>query len=220
MAESGFFRTEFRGFKKQDVLQYIDNLQSTHGERLAESEELRRQAEQALEAAHADSVATEELKKQNADLADQVEKLTALAKIYKTELLALREEKTSFEQVKTNREQLDETLARNKELEERCAQLEAQNALVREQNARYAAVVGDVSRLVVEARVVSASYLDAAHQKSTECIQHLDEFLAELKGEVEKVREDAVANRRAGDVHIESLLSDLQELGKTIDNAN
>ncbi len=220
MAESGFFRTEFRGFKKQDVLQYIDQLQLTHGERLAESEELRRQAEEALAQAQSSDNGVEALQKENDALNEQVQKLAALAKIYKTELLSLREEKNDFVQFKTDSEKLEEALARNRELEEQLEQLRNQNELVKEQNARYAAVVGDVSRLVVEARVVSASYLDAAHQKSTECIQHLDAFLSELKGQVEKVREGADANRRAGDEHIETLLSDLQELGNSLNKAD
>lgn len=213
MAESGFFRGAFRGFNKQDVLQYIDELQTSQGERLTEAEVLRAQAQEALakaqEQASADAARADELEKANAALAEQVEKLTALAQIYKTELLALRDQKLTVDQAQEKEQQLAEALEKNRVLEEQCA-------LLREQNARYADVVGDVSRLVVEARVVSASYLDAAQQKSTECIQQLDVFLSALKGQVEKVREDALANRRAGDDRIESLLSDLQELGGTL----
>ncbi len=213
MAESGFFRVSLRGFNKQDVLQYIDELQTAHAQRLAEVEALRAEAEETLEAerasAHNQDAHVKELEEANAQLTEQVEKLTALAQIYKAELLSLREQQVSSDQVKEDAQKLQDALARNRELED-------QVALLKEQNARYAAVVGDVSRLVVEARVVSASYLDAAQQKSSECIQELDTFLSELKGQVEKVREGAVANRKAGDVHIESLLSDLKELGTTI----
>ncbi len=213
MAESGFFRVSFRGFNKQDVLQYIDELQTAHNERLSEVEGKLAEAEKTL----ADERASvrdqddrvKELEAANAQLAEQVEKLTALAQIYKTELLSLREQAASNDRAKDDACKLQEALARNRELED-------QVALLKEQNARYASVVGDVSRLVVEARVVSASYLDAAQQKSSACIQELDTFLSELKGKVEKVREGAVANRKAGDVHIESLLSDLKELGTTI----
>ncbi len=216
MAENGFFRVGFRGFKKQDVLQYIDQIQTAHGERLSESEERRRQAEEALNEAQTlseekASQATE-LEAQNAVLCEQNEKLEALAKIYKTELLALREQQVDVEKMQQEENELQTALARVRELEN-------QNALLKEQNARYMEVVGDVSRLVVEARVVSASYLDAAHQKSTECIEQLDTFLSELKGQVEQVLEGANANRRAGDDRIESLLSDLQELGQTLGQA-
>ena len=51
MAESGFFRTSFRGFDKMDVLQYIDELQQRQKteledlqQRLAEAEEQAAQA--------------------------------------------------------------------------------------------------------------------------------------------------------------------------------
>ncbi len=217
MAENGFFRVSLRGFNKQDVLQYIDNLQTTHAEQLKEAETLRLEAEQALEAERAaasERVSREEqLEAENTQLREQVEKLTALAQIYKAELLQLREQSATAEQVTSDAAKLEQALARNRELEN-------QVALLKEQNARYAAVVGDVSRLVVEARVVSASYLDAAHQKSSECIAELDTFLSELKGKVEKVREGNVANRKAGDVHMESLLSDLKELGKSIPSSN
>ncbi len=216
MAENGFFRVSLRGFHKQDVLQYIDNLQTTHAEQLKEAEDLRTEAEQALaaeRAAASERVSKEqELEAENTRLAEQVEKLTALAQIYKAELLQLREQAACAEQVTVDTAALESANARNRELED-------QIALLKEQNARYATVVGDVSRLVVEARVVSASYLDAAHQKSSECIAELDTFLTELKGKVEKVRDGNNANRKAGDVHMESLLSDLKELGQTIPNA-
>ncbi len=213
MAESGFFRSSLRGFNKQDVLEYIDEIQTAHGAALALADEQRREAEEALirerEQITDNTARVEELEAANADLTDQVEKLTALAQIYKAELLALREQKTDVEQIKADSIKLERALDRNRELEDECA-------VLKEQNARYASVVGDVSRLVVEARIVSASYLDAAHQKSEECIQQLDVFLSELKGKVERVREGATANRRAGDVRIESLLSDLKELGETL----
>ena len=213
MAESGFFRVSFRGFNKEDVLRYIDELQTAHAERLTEAEGLRAEAEHALELEKANvseqAARIAELEEHNAELSEQAEKLTALAQIYKAELLSLREQSVDGERAKEDASKLEAALAHNRELEE-------QIALLKEQNTRYAAVVGDVSRLVVEARVVSASYLDAAQQKSSECIQELDSFLSQLKGKVEKVREGAEANRKAGDVHIESLLSDLQELGSTI----
>ena len=216
MAENGFFRVSLRGFNKQDVLQYIDNLQTTHAEQLKEAEELRAEAEQALVAECASAAARvsreDQLEEENARLVEQVEKLTALAQIYKAELLQLREQSSSAEQVTADAQKLELAVARNRELEE-------QVALLKEQNGRYASVVGDVSRLVVEARVVSASYLDAAHQKSSECIAELDTFLTELKGKVEKVREGNNANRKAGDVHMESLLSDLKDLGQSISTA-
>ena len=213
MAESGFFRVSLRGFNKQDVLQYIDEIQTAHAGRLSELEALRLEAENALsteqECVAELNARIQQLEQEIAQLNDQIEKLNALAQIYKAELISLREQQSENDQVKETSASLEEALARNRELEE-------QVALLKEQNARYATVVGDVSRLVVEARVVSASYLDAAHKKSAECIKDLDAFLSELKLQVEKVREGADANRQAGNVHIETLLADLQELGGTL----
>ncbi|MBE6763065.1 MAG: hypothetical protein E7553_01725 [Ruminococcaceae bacterium] len=217
MAESGFFRVSFRGFNKQDVLQYIDELQTAHTGRLAELEDLRLQAENALESERANASAfntrIQELEQEIAQLKEQIERLNALAQIYKAELITLREQQAEVESCSAVSDDLAQALARNRELEE-------QVALLKEQNARYASVVGDVSRLVVEARIVSASYLDAAQKKSSECIKDLDVFLTQLKEQVEKVRLGSDAHRQAGDAHIETLLEELQGLGESLSSAD
>lgn len=210
MAENGIFRISFRGFHKQDVLQYIDELQTASVARLAE---LEAKLEQAQATAASNAADAEEAKNQLAEqeqtvltLREQVDKLTALARAYKREVRDLREQVAQNERKEKDTSALDAANAKIAELEERCA-------LLTEQNSRFSQIVGDVSRLVVEARVVSSSYFDAAHQKSVDCIEQLEVFLSELKSQAEEARETAAAHRRGGEEHIESLLADLQCLG-------
>ncbi len=210
MAENGIFRIRMRGFDKQDVLQYIDELQAASVERLSQTEaELEEQRELARASAATAAEANEKLAVQEQTLVtlrEQVEKLTALARAYKREMRGLREQVEENESRVRETNELDAANAKIAELEQRCA-------LLTEQNARFSQIVGDVSRLVVEARVVSSSYFDAAHQKSVNCIEQLESFLGELKGQAEQARETAAAQRRGGEEHIESLLADLQCLG-------
>lgn len=213
MAENGIFRISFRGFHKQDVLQYIDELQTSSVKRLADVE-ARLESAQALAESEGEKAAVaqqqvEELKGEVKILAEQVEKLTALARAYKREVRHLREQVDVSQSQAKDTSELDAAQQKIAELEERCA-------LLTEQNARFSQIVGDVSRLVVEARVVSSSYFDAAHQKSVDCIEQLEAFLSALKSQAAEARETAAAQRRGGEEHIESLLADLQGLGVVV----
>lgn len=212
MAENGLFRVALRGFHKQDVLQYIDELQKASAEREAAALTRAEDAEQALAAFKAQQTSsaeeTEKLKAELEELRSQNEKITALAQIYKREMLMLREQVGENETDKTALETAQQKIV---ELEDQCA-------VLKEQTARYAKIVGDVSSLVVEARVVSSSYLDVAHQKSTDCIKKLDTFLSQLREQADEELQSADARRRGGEQHIETLLSDLQDLGVTIKN--
>lgn len=212
MAENGLFRVALRGFHKQDVLQYIDELQKASAEREAAALTRAEDAEQALAAFKAQQTLsaeeTEKLKAELEELRSQNEKITALAQIYKREMLMLREQVGENETDKTALETAQQKIV---ELEDQCA-------VLKEQTARYAKIVGDVSSLVVEARVVSSSYLDVAHQKSTDCIKKLDTFLSQLREQADEELQSADARRRGGEQHIETLLSDLQDLGVTIKN--
>lgn len=211
MAENGVFRGAFRGFNKQDVLNYIDETQAMAVARLDEAERARLQAEEAASLSSRRAIEAETkaeaMEKELAPLQEQVEKLTALAKMYKRELLELRE-------------QVAESNAKNEELtaldaaNERIRELTDENALLKEQNARYLAVVGDMSSLVMEARVLSASYFENAHQKSVDCIKRLDTFLDDLKMQAEQTRFMADIQKQTGEEQIETLLRDLQKRGE------
>lgn len=211
MAENGFFRVSFRGFNKQDVLQYIDEIQTASAQKLAQVEEMRLEAQKAASvsaAAANEAIARAgELEQEAASLRTQVEQLTALAQVYKRELVQLRGQVPA--------EEAQMPVADTGELEEantRVAELEEQCALLKEQNARYAQLVGDVSRVIVETRVVGSSYLDAAHQKSTDCLKQLETFLSDLQSQASKAMETADSHRQNGDSYLQILLSDLKEL--------
>ncbi|MGN0172259.1 MAG: hypothetical protein ACI39E_05720 [Acutalibacteraceae bacterium] len=116
MAENGFFRVGLRGFKKEDVLQYIDEMQRAGMQRMTESEQLRQQAEQnaAMQAercaqatAQLQSLETEksaladelsDVQKKMSAAQEQTARVTALAKNYKGEILQLRERISQLEQ--------------------------------------------------------------------------------------------------------------------------
>ncbi len=201
MAENGVFRSAFRGFNKQDVLDYIDVMKTDAAKELdaaerrasqletrvssltAENEQLLQQVQQ--EAAGKD----EELRR----LREENDKLTALAQLYKRELVQLRE-------------QLAATELRVAD----SAALEAEVDLLKKQNEQYARVVGDVSRVVMQARVVSASYFDNAHKSSIECLAQLQSFLDDMKVQAaEAVKTADTQHEESGDT-IDTLLEQLQ----------
>ena len=208
MADNGMFRSAFRGFNKQDVLNYIEESQMELVVRANEAERSRVQAEEAASLSSRRAIEAESklqvLEKEIAPLHEQNEKLTALAKAYKRELMELRE------QVSQN-EAKEESCAELADMNDRLCRLAEENALLKEQNARYLAVVGDMSSLIIEARVLSSSYFENAHQKSVECIARLDTFLDELKIQAENTRALADAQKKAGEDQIESLLEELQK---------
>jgi len=207
MSEQIGFRKSFRGFHKQDVLTYIDTIQQEAYDRLMTVEKRRVEAEEQLEAARAQAeeakVSREKAEAELAAQKDQLEQLTALAQMYKAEILKLREE---AEQADEN----EELLRANEQI----AALEEQIALLKAQNARYAQIVGDVNRIIVEARVVSASYLDAAQRKSTDCLKSLESFLETLKAQTVEAVECSDSRRQLGVEHIDTLLAELKELGQ------
>ena len=206
MANNGFFRMAFRGFHKQDVLQYIDEMQTTSAQRLSEVDRWRTQAEEtaAAEAARAEKAdeRAAELEEANRALQEQVEKLTSLAQMYKREVVQLRE--VAEKAVDTS-----DLEAANLKI----ARLEECVALLSDQNAQYATIVGDINRLLVEARVISNSHLDAAQQSSNDCLAQLDAFLDNLKTQTRLAVEASEKRRRDGESRVQSLLADLQDLG-------
>lgn len=203
MAENGVFRSAFRGFNKQDVLEYIDRMQAAAARNLENAEARAREAEersteltaevrtlraQVQETEEASQTELQSTKEQN-------EKLTALAQMYKRELVQLRDKLTATEL------RVADTDA-----------LQAEIVLLRKQNEQYARVVGDVSRVVMQARVVSASYFDNAHKSSLECLGQLRTFLEDLKVKTaEAVKTADVQHEESGDT-IDTLLEQLQQV--------
>ena len=152
MAENGLFRVGFRGFDKDDVLKYIEQTKADSARRYADVEQRRAKAQAQLEEASAtaaQAVARAEAAEASmAEMKEQLDKLTALAKIYKAELVTLREQVAAHEEEDVKAAAQEMNAKKIDELEKRCQ-------LLAEQNARYATIVGDVNRLVIEARVVS-----------------------------------------------------------------
>lgn len=201
MAENGVFRNAFRGFNKQDVLEYIDRMQ---GEASASLKSAERRAKEAgelvaslqeenrqLQAKVQEESAGKE--EQLSTLQEENAKLTALAQAYKRELVQLRDRLAASELRAADSDALQK-----------------QVTLLSKQNEQYARVVGDVSRVMMQARVVSASYFDNAHKSSIECLEQLQSFLDDMKVQAaEAVRTADTHHEESGDT-IDSLLEQLQ----------
>jgi len=208
MSEKGCFRVSFRGFHKDDVLQYIDELKADHTRALAALERRCVAAEESItgyaEEAKKARADLEEARKAETAAQEQAAKLTALAKAYKQEILRLRESAERAESEKAT--EVSELDAANQKIRE----LTDENALLTEQNKQYASVVGDMNSLVTQARVLSESYFENAHQRSVDIVDRLDTFLDDMKTQTQQNRFLADVQKQKGEVHIESLLSELK----------
>lgn len=208
MTEHGRFRIGFRGFHKDDVLQYIDELKMLQVHQLRELDARCATAEnQIAAAAEQAQAAREDLEKaqeESAALREQSVKLTALAKAYKQEILRLREQAEQAKAITAN------DASELEEANRRIQELTAQNALLAEQNEKYREVVGDVNSVVVEARVLSESCFENAHQRSVDTISRLDTFLDDLKTQTKQSRFLADVQKQKGEGRIETLLSDIK----------
>ena len=208
MTEHGQFRIGFRGFHKDDVLQYIDELKMLQVHQLRELDARCAMAEnQIATATEQAQAAREELEKaqeESVSLREQSVKLTALAKAYKQEILRLREQAEQAKAITAN------DASELEEANRRIQELTAQNALLMEQNEKYREVVGDVNSVVVEARVLSESCFENAHQRSVDTISRLDTFLDDLKTQTKQSRFLADVQKQKSEGRIETLLSDIK----------
>ena len=208
MTEHGQFRIGFRGFHKDDVLQYIDELKMMQVHQLRELDSRCAVAESQISAAAEQAQeAREELERAQEEmtaLREQSAKLTALAKAYKQEILRLREQAEQTKLLTAN------DASELEEANRRIQELSAQNALLTEQNEKYREVVGDVNSVVVEARVLSESCFESAHQRSVDTLSRLDTFLDDLKSQTKQSRFLADVQKQKGEGRIESLLSDIK----------
>ena len=108
MAENGFFATAFRGFKKEDVLTYIDSLNAEHFEELSA------------------------LQQEVATLKEENEKLSADVPAMKAELETLRVQAAKAEALRTALEQAEQRAValedEKRTLENKVAELEPRAA--------------------------------------------------------------------------------------------
>ena len=132
MAEQGMFKTVMRGFRKEDVLQYIDAMLEEHSaqenvleKQLAELRTQLAEAQVAAEAVAENERLTAELaeQKQRGDLLEsQVSEVTLQMEQMRQDLSSVEQQNTDFTQ---QIEQRDGTIA---QLQEEKATLEAQLA--------------------------------------------------------------------------------------------
>ena len=148
MAQNGMFRNAFRGFNKQEVLLYIDEitaawdeerkqLQSTTDAAVAAQDECRAQAEEALAQANATAAQLQMVEEQ---LDDSQQKLAATATDLSVAATTIEEMATQLEEAQRRMAQLEQELATTAEerdtaiaaLADAKEQLEDKNVIVRE----------------------------------------------------------------------------------------
>lgn len=148
MAEKGMFRKSFRGFNKQDVLQYVDEitaawdeerkaLQTTTDEAVAAKEALQQQADEAVAQATA---AAGQLQTAEDLLREMQQKLTETGNDLSVAATTIEEMATQLEAAQRRMAQLEQELAATAEerdtaiaaLADAKAQLENKNVIVRE----------------------------------------------------------------------------------------
>ncbi len=181
MAENGFFATAFRGFRKEDVLTYIDSLNAEHYEELSA------------------------LQQEVATLKEENEKLTADVPAMQAELETLRADAA---EVETLRASLAETEQRAAVLESKVSELEPraaeatrlsnenavqaeQLAAQQQQLATFEAMFGkskdavgfireNVTARMQEGRAKTDKVLSAAEQTTAKLAEELDAMRARL----------------------------------------
>ena len=139
VAGNGLFRSSFRGFNRQDVLDYIDTLCRENEQQLqALQEQMNAQNARLVEAEQARAAAEAEI----ASLTEQNDQLEALIDEHNR---ANRELRAQIEELNTRQQG-------QSQLELDNARLLAVNATLREQQSQYQAVTGRLQNITDEMR--------------------------------------------------------------------
>ncbi len=239
MAETGLFRTGWRGFKKRDVLAYIDELQQTD---LQKFNEVKAQCDTAVQEAQnnkqeceREALRAQEAENRLQEAQSRLERMTALAKTYKHELLALREKVSGAEAKYDNLER--ETASQRERwnaVQEELRGLREDNEVMRQdlarqqagsvdrrdyeavqvklsqaqrENERYAAAVGDVGEMMLEARRISRSLTESAAREGKSCFLLLEQAVTALEQCVKEGRESLSSARRDFDGQCDAALN-------------
>ena len=185
MAENGFFGTAFRGFRKEDVLNYIDNLNTAHCEEVAA------------------------LTQQAADLKNDNERLAAQLPALQTEVEQLRVRAEQAERFETA---LAEATEVNAKLSE---QLEAANTLASKADAyereletlreqvsaqqasldTYKKMFGDSCDAVSFVREHVDARMQESRRRTEQTISEVEQVAARLSAELETLRSRTAAIR-------------------------
>ncbi len=214
MAESGMFRTGLRGFKKEDVLLYIDRLQREDWDQLSAAQGECARVKQELEiqktaCSDASSQALESEEKLR-DMQERLEKMTVLAKTYKQELLHLRDSVAALEQqaarleqeAAPNREQMQSLQAELSDLREQNRSLREELTAATQENERYAKSVGDVGALMVEARELKQTLALGAEKAGKACFEKVEAAVCALEQCAKECRASFTQTRKDWEITV------------------
>lgn len=195
MAQGGLFRSAMRGFHKQDVLQYIDEITGAWD---AERKELEQQAAAAL-------AAEEQLKA--------------------TTQQAVEEAQQAKEQTKVAEDRLQEVLIRMAELEAQLADAQEANQQQREQIdtlqqslARYENAAGNAGTAQAQVDDIVRPFIEQANKQADETLDNVQAVLAgvlaqlgELQGNVEQRRQALYRCKADSDSRLSAAFGDWLE---------
>lgn len=175
MAGNGLFRSSFRGFNRQDVLDYIDTLQRENEEQLAA-------LQQQIDGLHAGIAAAEQAR-------DQAETKVAALTEQNDELEALIDEHNrANRELRARIEELSASQQGQSQLELDNARLLAVNATLREQQAEYRNVTGRLQNITDEMRKHSLNFLGTSCKRSEECLDTMEKLLADYELQLAETR--------------------------------
>lgn len=192
MAENGFFRTAFRGFKKQDVLEYIDSLNAAHCDEMA--------------------ALTQELATSRKERDLLAEKLPVLQQ----EVAALKAEAESGVQAKNALEDASRRLAvledENRQQKEKletlsekaaiCTRLENETAVLKQQLSAQQTQLGDYEKLFGESRHAVSfvrenvqTRMQENNRRTERTLTEIEQLTARMTAQLEELRSRTAAVR-------------------------
>ena len=219
MAESGGFRVSLRGFRRQDVLNYIDDLQEEHREREQrlqrglinanqmlrdlsdEVDRLRGSLEQSGGECDRLRESLQQAGEERDRLREEVARAEEREETYAEQSRECRRQAEAYESAK---EQLLATQARLKQVEElRRLEAEEQATITaeaarrrkeaEESRARYDALTQDMTQFVEELRSRGKEFLDVSCRQSETCLDDVEQTVDAIECQLLDVR------RRIGD---------------------
>lgn len=189
MAENGFFATSFRGFKKEDVLNYIDSLNASHCEELAALQETVARLQGELEAFSALQTEVEGLRQQAAQL-DGVKG-------------ALSEKEQQCEGLTAQVDALTAKLAAAEETAALCTRLQNETAVLQEQLASqqqqldtYEKMFGDSKNAAQYVRDHVTVRVQNAAKRTDQALSAVEQMTESLTAQLNRLREETAAIRR------------------------
>lgn len=185
MAENGFFKTVFRGFRKEDVLNYIESLHTEHCEELSGLQE---------------DVAT--LTGQKQALENEMVSLRALAEQTETAKADLAQAEQRLQEMQAQTANLQQKLADTENRLQACAQVQNENAVLKEQLEaqkaqleRFEKMFGDSSDAVAFVRQGVCARMEESRRRTERVVSDAEQLTMQLSAELEKLRARTAAIR-------------------------